>query len=68
MTEPSLPGFGFSSPLPEPGWGVERIARAWAELMRRLGYARYGAQGGDWGRASPRNSPGPTRSTWPGYT
>ena len=52
---PSLPGFGFSSPVPEPGWGVERIARAWAELMRRLGYARYGAQGGDWGaRISPQ--------------
>jgi pimeloyl-ACP methyl ester carboxylesterase len=52
---PSLPGFGFSSPWPEPGWGVERIARAWAELMRRLGYARYGAQGGDWGaRISPQ--------------
>lgn len=52
---PSLPGFGFSTPASETGWGVERIARAWAELMRRLGYARYGAQGGDWGaRISPQ--------------
>jgi pimeloyl-ACP methyl ester carboxylesterase len=52
---PSLPGFGFSAPVPEPGWGVERTARAWAGLMARLGYARYGAQGGDWGaRISPQ--------------
>ncbi len=46
---PSLPGFGFSGPTRERGWGVERIARAFAELMRRLGYDRYLAQGGDWG-------------------
>ena len=46
---PSLPGFGFSGPTRERGWNVARIARAWAELMRRLGYERYGAQGGDWG-------------------
>ncbi len=46
---PSLPGFGFSIPVREPGWNHERIARAWAELMRRLGYERYGAQGGDTG-------------------
>jgi pimeloyl-ACP methyl ester carboxylesterase len=46
---PSLPGFGFSGPTSEPGWNTTRIARAWAELMRRLGYARYGAQGGDMG-------------------
>jgi pimeloyl-ACP methyl ester carboxylesterase len=52
---PSLPGFGFSAPVSESGWGVERTARAWAELMARLGYARYGAQGGDWGaRISPQ--------------
>jgi pimeloyl-ACP methyl ester carboxylesterase len=51
---PSLPGFGFSAPLSETGWGVERTATAWAELMHRLGYTRYGAQGGDWGaRISP---------------
>jgi pimeloyl-ACP methyl ester carboxylesterase len=48
---PSLPGFGFSAKPTTTGWGVDRIARAWAELMSRLGYARYGAQGGDWGSA-----------------
>ncbi|QFG23780.1 epoxide hydrolase family protein [Actinomadura sp. WMMB 499] len=46
---PSIPGFGFSGPTREPGWTTRRIARAWAELMRRLGYERYGAQGGDFG-------------------
>ena len=46
---PSLPGFGFSGPVTEPGWNSRRIAAAFAELMRRLGYARYGAQGGDFG-------------------
>ena len=45
---PSLPGYGFSRKPVEPGWGFPRIARAWAELMRRLGYTRYVAQGGDW--------------------
>ncbi|WP_039801334.1 epoxide hydrolase family protein [Nocardia araoensis] len=48
---PSLPGFGFSGPVAEAGWTIGRIARAWAELMRRLGYERYGAQGGDIGAA-----------------
>jgi pimeloyl-ACP methyl ester carboxylesterase len=48
---PSLPGYGWSDKPAAPGWGVERIGRAWAELMRRLGYGRYGAQGGDWGAA-----------------
>ncbi len=46
---PSLPGYGFSDKPARPGWGVERIAAAWAALMARLGYDRYGAQGGDWG-------------------
>jgi pimeloyl-ACP methyl ester carboxylesterase len=46
---PSLPGYGFSDKPSEPGWGVERIADAWAELMRGLGYERFGAQGSDWG-------------------
>jgi pimeloyl-ACP methyl ester carboxylesterase len=46
---PSLPGFGFSGPVTEPGWGSRRIAGALAELMARLGYGRYGAQGGDFG-------------------
>jgi pimeloyl-ACP methyl ester carboxylesterase len=46
---PSLPGYGFSDRPSATGWGVERIAAAWSVLMRRLGYERYGAQGGDWG-------------------
>lgn len=46
---PSMPGYGFSGKPTGPGWGPERIARAWATLMNRLGYARYVAQGGDWG-------------------
>jgi pimeloyl-ACP methyl ester carboxylesterase len=48
---PSLPGFGFSGPVTEPGWDTTRIARTWDELMRRLGYDRYGTQGGDIGGA-----------------
>ena len=48
---PSLPGFAFSGKPGTTGWGVDRIATAWAALMARLGYARYGAQGGDWGSA-----------------
>ena len=46
---PSLPGYGFSDKPAQPGWGTRRIAAAWAVLMERLGYSRYGAQGGDWG-------------------
>jgi pimeloyl-ACP methyl ester carboxylesterase len=46
---PSLPGYGFSGKPTRSGWNVQRIARAWAQLMPRLGYARYAAQGGDWG-------------------
>jgi pimeloyl-ACP methyl ester carboxylesterase len=46
---PSIPGYGFSQPLPDKGWDVPRIANAWAELMRQLGYERYAAQGGDAG-------------------
>ena len=48
---PSLPGYGFSAEPGETGWDPGRIARAWAELMRRLGYTRYVAQGGDQGAA-----------------
>ncbi|MFC0397481.1 pimeloyl-ACP methyl ester carboxylesterase [Paraburkholderia rhizosphaerae] len=49
---PSIPGFGFSDKPAEKGWNIERIARAWAVLMReRLGYERWVAQGGDWGSA-----------------
>lgn len=46
---PSLPGYGFSGKPATNGWGVEKIGLAWAELMRRLGYTRWFAQGGDWG-------------------
>jgi epoxide hydrolase len=52
---PSMPGYGFSGPTNEPGWTTRRIATAWAELMQRLGYERYGAQGGDWGSTVSRN-------------
>jgi pimeloyl-ACP methyl ester carboxylesterase len=48
---PSLPGYGFSAKPTATGWGPDRIARAWATLMERLGYTRYVAQGGDWGTA-----------------
>ena len=55
---PSVPGFGYSIPLSETGWTHARIARAWAELMRRLDYHRYGAQGGDTGfLVSPKLGP-----------
>jgi len=46
---PSMPGYGFSGKPTRTGWGPERMGRAWAELMKRLGYTRYVAQGGDWG-------------------
>lgn len=49
VVAPSLPGFAFSDKPASPGWNIDRIARAWGELMRRLGYSRYVAQGGDWG-------------------
>ena len=65
VVAPSLPGYGWSGPTTEPGWDVQRTADAWKTLMARLGYSRYGAQGGDWGamviaRASPRSMP----TTW----
>jgi pimeloyl-ACP methyl ester carboxylesterase len=46
---PSIPGYGFSGKPTTPGWGPERIARAWVVLMKRLGYTKFVAQGGDWG-------------------
>jgi pimeloyl-ACP methyl ester carboxylesterase len=54
LVVPSIPGYGFSGPTRSGGWNVPRVARAWDELMRRLGYQRYGAQGGDWGSAISR--------------
>ncbi|MBX9843173.1 MAG: epoxide hydrolase [Xanthobacteraceae bacterium] len=59
---PAMPGYGFSGKPKEIGWNAERIGRAWAELMKRLGYSRYVAQGGDWGApvssAMARQAPG----------
>ena len=49
VVAPSIPGYGFSGPTVGPGWGPERIAAAFAEIMERLGYGHYGAGGGDWG-------------------
>jgi epoxide hydrolase len=54
LVVPAIPGYGFSGPTRDRGWNVRRIARAWDELMRRLGYQRYGAQGGDWGSSISR--------------
>ena len=61
---PSLPGYGFSGEPAEVGWDLGRTARAWAELMRRLGYTRYVAQGGDVGRRRHRRDgpPGTRRA------
>jgi microsomal epoxide hydrolase len=49
VVAPSIPGYGWSGPTTAPGWDAQRVADAWKTLMARLGYARYGAQGGDWG-------------------
>src|SRR5581483_1339096 len=49
VVAPSLPGYAFSGKPTSTGWGVQKTADAWAALMARLGYERYGAQGGDWG-------------------
>src|SRR3954469_16806832 len=46
---PSMPGYGYSGKPTTAGWGPERIAKAWVELMKRLGYKKFVAQGGDWG-------------------
>ncbi len=55
LVVPSLPGFGFSGPTPDGGWSTQRMAAAVAELVRRLGYDRYLAHGGDWGSAVARD-------------
>jgi epoxide hydrolase len=54
LVVPAIPGYGFSGPTKERGWNVGRVARAWDELMSRLDYRRYGAQGGDWGSSISR--------------
>lgn len=62
---PSLPGYGFSGKPTELGWDPARVARAWTELMKRLGYTRYVAQGGDWGCGDRADGgPGRTGSAW----
>jgi pimeloyl-ACP methyl ester carboxylesterase len=53
VVAPAIPGFGLSGPT-NGRWGIQRVAEAWAELMSRLGYHRYGAQGGDWGSGISR--------------
>lgn len=55
IVAPSLPGYGWSGPTGDRGWDVWRIAETWAALMARLGYERYGAQGGDWGAVVSHN-------------
>jgi len=62
---PSMPGYPFSGKPTGTGWDPDHIARAWAELMKRLGYTRYVAHGGDWGspvsNAMARQAPAGTR-------
>jgi len=55
VVAPSLPGYGFSGPTSEPGWHPRRMAEAFSALVDRLGYARYGVQGGDWGSIVSQN-------------
>ena len=55
VVAPSLPGYGFSGPVSEPGWHPRRMAQAFTVLMDWLGYARYGVQGGDWGSLVSQN-------------
>ena len=55
VVAPSLPGYGFSGPTSEPGWHPRRMAQAFTTLMDRLGYPRYGVQGGDWGSLVSQN-------------
>jgi epoxide hydrolase len=68
VVAPSIPGFGFSGPTREPGWDLARVAAAFAVLLERLGYRRYGVHGGDWGRSSPASSAGPMPTGSPACT
>ena len=63
-----MPGYGWSGPTLDSGWDVHRIAEAWKMLMARLGYERYGAQGGDWGSMISASSARSTTSTLPACT
>ena len=65
---PSMPGYGFSSQPTDVGWDSGRIAAAWAELMNRLGYTRFVAQGGDQGAGSPTPWVGRRRTGWSAFT
>ena len=65
---PSVPGYGFSGEPAEVGWNPGRTAQAWAELMRRLGYTRYVAQGGDVGAPSPTPWAARRPPCWPAFT
>ena len=65
LVMPSLPGYGWSGKPTEPGWGIDRVAQAWATLMARLGYDRYCAQGGDWGAMITAALPTTMPTTWP---
>ncbi len=49
VVAPAMPGYGFSTPFDKPGMGIGWVARLWADVMKRLGYERFGVQGGDWG-------------------
>ena len=63
---PTLPGFGFSGKPTEPGWNIDKIATVWNELMLRLGYDEYLAQGGDWGSlVTTMIGGGPPVTRWP---
>ena len=68
VVAPSLPGYAFSTPLSSTGWAMSRTARAWVELMRRLGYERYGVHGGDVGAGVSGTVPAWTASTSPAST
>jgi microsomal epoxide hydrolase len=65
IVAPSIPGFGFSGPTTERGWGTNRVAAARPDFMRGLGYERFGAHGGDWARSSPASSRCGTRTESP---
>jgi pimeloyl-ACP methyl ester carboxylesterase len=65
---PSLPGYGFSAEPTELGWNVGRVAQAWAQLMDRLGYTRYVAQGATWAPPSPTRWDGRHPRDWSAST
>jgi pimeloyl-ACP methyl ester carboxylesterase len=68
VVRPSIPGFGFSTPVREGGWEPRRIAKAFGALLGALGYERYGAHGGDWGSRISRELGLAERSASQGFT